>query len=159
MGFGWSGSGAVVEYYSKIRGYGIFPREFDFYRSPDGLRQVSSKGEFNKWFLNEMLTSVRWCLVSVFKPSGATRITIIVGELAHLFAMFFAVISLCVCSVRSAKVIYLRILETLLGSKNVLLLDQPLFIEQLHGQNLPPDICHCYVVVIRRPEDLSLIHI
>lgn len=153
VGLGWSGSGAVVEYYSKIRGYGLFPREFDFYRSPDGLIQVSSKGQFNKWVLKEVVASVRWCLVSLFKSSAATRIKIIVAELAHLFAMLCAVISLCVCSVRRAKVIYLGILETLLGSKNVLLLDQPLFIEQLYGQNLSADICECYVVVIRRPED------
>ena len=67
LGTGWSGSGALIDLLKKQSQISSYPYELDFWRRPNGLRDLKSQRELFIFFGKEIFATIYTIFKSTFK--------------------------------------------------------------------------------------------
>ena len=164
IGLGWSGSGALIELMESNTKVSRFPYEMDFWRRPRGFLYAESRTDFVKINLKELLLANKIIIKSIFKviinykefkKISAT----IISHIKLSFVLFSSLLhSILNKSYEENMKFFVRIFKFIFGkNEGILILDQPLFVEQIEDESLGFLEADISFIVIRNIYELNIL--
>ena len=156
LGTGWSGSGALIDLLKKQSQVSSYPYELDFWRRPNGLRDLKSQRELFIFFGKEIFATIYTIFKSTFKlliyPSSLKINLKKISIHSRMFFLmsFFFLFTIFSKDVQSKKKFFIKIFKLLFGGRfSVFVFDQAVFLEQIDDSalgDLGVDAC---IIVLR----------
>jgi hypothetical protein len=160
IGLGWSGSGALVDLLKKQTSSSAYPIELDFFRKPNGLMGRHTGLEFIKYTIvqfkinlikfifstGKMLLNIRQCKVH-FQEMFLSLMDLIILVISFLFFILML-------GYKDGAKIYLSLFDLVYGKgSEVMIYDQPYFVDQLEFSGLDLLGVNANIIVIRNIYD------